>query len=79
MGEALIRGFLKSKASSPGRICASIKDFQRAEALERVGIGKVFNACENGTQEVAEASDIIFLCTKVGGWLAGWLAGWVGE
>lgn len=40
MGEALLRGFLRSKVSSPGRICASVRDVERQDALERIGVGR---------------------------------------
>jgi pyrroline-5-carboxylate reductase len=40
MGEALLRGFLRSKISSPGRICASVRDVERQDALERIGVGR---------------------------------------
>lgn len=65
MGEALIRGFLKSKASTPGRICCSVRDLERQDALERIGIGSIFgDATATGSKDVCEFARIVFLCTK---------------
>lgn len=65
MGEALIRGFLRSKLSSPGRICVSVRDVERQDALERIGIGSIFgDATDGGSKEVAQFSSVILLCTK---------------
>ncbi|EFN52344.1 hypothetical protein CHLNCDRAFT_36918 [Chlorella variabilis] len=65
MGEALIRGFLRSKVSSPGRICVSVKDVERQDALERLGIGSIFgDATDGGSRDVARFSSVIMLCTK---------------
>ena len=70
MGEALIRGFLKAKISSPGKICCSVNTFERRQALESLGIGKIFgDATDGGAQEVAACSNIIILGVKVGGTL----------
>ena len=65
MGEALIRGFLKSGAASPGRICASVASFERRELLSGLGIGNIFDsAASGGAVGVAQHSDVIFLGVK---------------
>ncbi|PSC75658.1 pyrroline-5-carboxylate reductase [Micractinium conductrix] len=65
MGEALIRGFLRAKVSTPSKICCSVKDWERRDALERLGIGSIFgDATESGAEEVARFARIVFLCTK---------------
>jgi len=65
MGEALIRGFLQSGVSSPGRICASVATFERKELLGSLGVGNVFDdAIQGGADEVAKFSDVIILGVK---------------
>ncbi|KAL4444858.1 hypothetical protein ABPG77_003908 [Micractinium sp. CCAP 211/92] len=65
MGEALIRGFIKARVSTPGKICCSVRDLDRQDALERIGIGSIFgDATEGGSEEVARFARIIVLCTK---------------
>ena len=65
MGEALIRGFLSSGVSSAGRICASVRTFERRDLLESLGIGNIHDdALAGGAQAVAAESDIIFVGVK---------------
>lgn len=65
MGEALIRGFLSSGVSTPGRICASVATLERRELLQSIGIGNVFEeATSGGAAEVANCSDVILLGVK---------------
>jgi len=65
MGEALIRGFLKSGVSSAERICASVATLERGELLSSLGIGNVFDdVIHGGAQDVASFSDIIIVGVK---------------
>lgn len=65
MGEALMRGFLNSGVSSPGRLCASVANIERKQLLSAMGIGNVFDdACEGGAADVARFSDVIILGVK---------------
>lgn len=65
MGEALVRGFIKARVSTPGKICCSVRDLDRQDALERIGIGSIFgDATEGGSEDVAAFARIIILCPK---------------
>ena len=56
----------QAKVSTPSKICCSVKDWERRDALERLGIGSIFgDATESGAEEVARFARIVFLCTKV--------------
>ena len=45
-----------------------MKDWERREALERIGVGSVFgDATEGGSRDVASFARILLLCTKVCG------------
>lgn len=59
-------GPLQARVSTPGKICCSVRDLDRQDALERIGIGSIFgDATEGGSEEVARFARIIVLCTKV--------------
>jgi pyrroline-5-carboxylate reductase len=65
MGEALIRGFIKSGVSTAGRISASVATFERRELLSAMGINNVFDAAaDGGAAGIAGASDVIVLGVK---------------
>lgn len=56
----------QARVSTPGKICCSVRDLDRQDALERIGIGSIYgDATEGGSEEVARFARIIFLCTKV--------------
>eukprot|EP00887_Chlorella_sp_A99_P003481 scaffold7.g3481.t1 len=65
MGQALIGGWIAAGMSTPGRICASIKTFERRDLLENMGIGSIYgDAIEGGAREVAANSRIICIGVK---------------
>ena len=65
MGEALIRGFINSGISSPGRISCSVDAIERRQLYEGMGVGNVFDAAElGGAAGVAANSDIVVLAVK---------------
>ncbi|GAB4814926.1 hypothetical protein N2152v2_001972 [Parachlorella kessleri] len=65
MGEALIRGFINSGISSPGRISCSVDALERRQLYEGMGVGNVFDAAElGGAAGVAANSDIVVLAIK---------------
>lgn len=52
----------------PSSLLHSVKDWERREALERMGVGSVFgDATEGGSCDVANFARILLLCTKVRG------------
>jgi len=52
----------------PSSLPYSVKDWERREALERIGVGSVFgDATEGGSRDVANFARILLLCTKVRG------------
>jgi len=65
MSEALLRGFLSSGVSTPGRISASVTSVERMELLSSLGVGNIFeDACAGGAEGVARCSDVIMLGVK---------------
>lgn len=61
MGEALIRGFCKSGVSSVEQISASVRRFDRQQALSAMGLRVYGDALEGGAADLAANSEIIFL------------------
>ena len=65
MGEALLRGFISSGTSSPGRISCSVNTLERRQLLEGLGVGNVFDDAEQGgARGIAECRDIIVLAVR---------------
>ncbi|KAL3153922.1 hypothetical protein ABBQ32_013485 [Trebouxia sp. C0010 RCD-2024] len=64
MGEALIRGFCKSGVSSVEQISASVRRFDRQQALSAMGLRVYGDALEGGAADLAANSEIIFLGVK---------------
>jgi pyrroline-5-carboxylate reductase len=65
MGEAMIRGFISSGISSPGRISCSVNTLERRQLLENLGVGNIFDDAEmGGAAGVAENSEVIVLGVK---------------
>ena len=59
MGEALLKGLLKTGAAKPSQIYASARRLERVQELE-----KTYGIHGGSNQEVARASDVIVLCVK---------------
>lgn len=66
MGEALIRGFLATGVSKAHKICASVRNKSKQQALAPLNITLFGDALQEGASQVAQNSEIIFLavCTN---------------
>jgi pyrroline-5-carboxylate reductase len=59
MGEALLKGLLKTGAAKPAQLFASARRLERVEELE-----KTYGIHGGSNAEVARAADVIVLCVK---------------
>ena len=60
MGEALIRGFVRSGVSTADKLSASVRSSARAKVMRSLGVTVFGNALEGGAAGIA-ASDIVVL------------------